>query len=152
MTRAALTVCAALALLGALASCTRPVSVEQQVIATILEMEKHIEAGERRAFLDYVSEDFSGQHGAMNRDQLRAYVILQLRRYQKLEGRLLPIEVEDLGEGRATAWFRALVTGGPGWLPESGQMFEFETHWRQDGGDWLLTAANWEPIGLEEVL
>jgi len=152
VTRAAATVSAALVLLGALTSCGRPVSVEQQVIATILEMEKHIEAGERRAFLGYVSDDFSGQNGAMNRDQLRAYVILQLRRYQKLEGRLLPIEVEDLGDGRASAWFRALVTGGPGWLPESGQMFEFETHWRQDGSDWLLTAANWEPIGLEEVL
>jgi hypothetical protein len=152
VTRATVTLCLGFAVLGALFSCAKPLSVEQQVIATILEMKEHIEAGERLAFLGYVSEDFSGQHGAMNRDQLRGYVILQLNRYKKLRGKLFPIEVEDQGDGQATAWFRALVTGGPGWLPESGQVFEFETHWRQDGDEWLVTAANWEPIGLEDAL
>ena len=127
-------------------------TVDQQIRATILEMEKHIEAGERLAFMGYISEDFSGQNGAMNRDQLRAYVILQFKRYQRLQGQLLPIDVEDRGDGQAAAWFRALVSGGPGWLPESGQVFEFETYWRQDGGDWLLTTANWTPVALEEAL
>ena len=127
-------------------------TVDQQIIATIRNMEASIEAGERRAFLDYVSDDFSGQNGSMNYDQLRAYVIFQMRRYQQLQGRLFPIDVEDRGDGHAAAWFRALVTGGAGWLPESGQMFEFETEWRRVDGEWLLTAANWDPIPLEEVL
>jgi hypothetical protein len=150
--RAAVTLCAALVVLGTLPSCERPMTVDQQIRATILEMEKHIEAGERLAFMNYISEDFSGQSGAMNRDQLRAYVILQYKRYQRLQGQLLPIDVEDRGDGQAAAWFRAVVTGGPGWIPESGQVFEFETYWRQDGGDWLLTTANWTPVALEEAL
>ena len=139
-------------MLWALASCEQPMTVGQQIRATILEMEKHIEAGERLAFMNYVSEDFRGQNGAMNRDQLRAYVVLQFNRYQRLQGQLLPIDVEDRGDGHAAAWFRALVTGGPNWIPDSGQVFEFETHWRQDGDEWVLTAANWTPIALEEAL
>jgi hypothetical protein len=150
--RVLLTACAALAVLGALASCKRPMTVDQQIIATILEMEAHIEAGERRAFMDYVAEDFSGQNGAMDRDRLRGYVILQLNRYRRLQGQLFPIDVEDQGDGRAAAWFRALVTGGAGWIPESGQMFEFETHWRLEDGEWLLYSANWNPVPLDEVL
>jgi hypothetical protein len=65
---------------------------------------------------------------------------------------LFPIHVEDRGDDQAAAWFRALVTGGPGWLPESGQVFEFETHWRMEDGEWLLVVANWDPVPLDEVL
>jgi hypothetical protein len=150
--RLALTVCMVVFLLGALPSCERPMTVDQQIIATILEMERTIEAGERRAFLDHVSEDFSGQNGVMNRDRLRGYVLLQLNRYKRLQAQLFPIDVEDRGDGTAAAWFRALVTGGAGWIPESGQMFEFETHWRLEDGEWLLQSAHWEPVPLDEVL
>ena len=98
MKRRALTVCAALVLLGALPSCEQPMTVDQQIIATILEMKATIEAGERRAFMDHVSEDFIGQNGVMTRDQLRGYVILQLNRYKRLKGRLFPIDGEWLLE------------------------------------------------------
>jgi hypothetical protein len=150
--RSAFLLCTALAALGLLPSCKQPMTVEQQVIAAILEVEEKIEAGERRAFMEHISEDFRGQNGAMNHDQLRAYVLLQLNRYKRLQGQLFPIHVEDRGDGQATAWFRALVTGGPGWLPESGQVFEFETHWRMEDGEWLLVVANWDPVPLDEVL
>jgi hypothetical protein len=33
----------------------------------------------------------------------------------------------EQGEGEATAKFRALVTGGESWIPENGQLFEFDT-------------------------
>ncbi|MDX1380582.1 MAG: nuclear transport factor 2 family protein [Xanthomonadales bacterium] len=136
---------AAAVLLAVLAAaCGEEPTIEQQVIATIREMERHIEAGERRPFMDYVAEEFSGQHGSLNRDQLRALMIMQLNRYQRLQGQLFPIRVEETGEDTATAHFRALVTGGPNWWPESGQVFDFETHWRRIDGDWRLTAADWD--------
>jgi hypothetical protein len=137
-----------LLLLTSLVACTEQLSVEQQIIATIREMEARIEAGERRPFMSHVSADFSGQNGSMNREQLRALMIMQLNRYQRLQGQLFPIQVIELAEGEATAHFRALVTGGPNWIPENGQLFEFETHWRRVDGDWLLHAANWEPVPL----
>jgi hypothetical protein len=128
------------------AGCGAELTVEQQVIATIREMEARIEAGERRPFMAYVSEDFRGQGGSLNRDQLRALLIMQLNRYQSLQGQLLPIHVEETGEGTATARFGALVTGGPDWIPESGQVFEFSTAWRQVEGEWQVVAADWEPV------
>ncbi|RPH96979.1 MAG: nuclear transport factor 2 family protein [Lysobacterales bacterium] len=128
------------------AGCGAEPTVEQQVIATIREMEARIEAGERRPFMAYVSEDFRGQGGGLNHDQLRALLIMQLNRYQRLQGQLLPIHVEETGEGTATARFRALVTGGPDWIPESGQVFEFRTGWRRADGEWQVVTADWEPV------
>jgi len=135
-----------------LAGCGEGLTTEQRVIAAIRDMEAHIEAGERRPFMDYVADDFRGQGGSLDRDQLRALMIMQLNRYQRLQGQLFPIRVDQTGEGTATARFRALVTGGPGWLPESGQLFDFETRWRLQDGDWKVTAADWSPVPLEDAL
>lgn len=48
------------------------------------------------------------------------------------------------------AHFRILVTGGAGLLPESGQLYEVETGWIRDGGDWLLDKAEWQPVQLAD--
>ena len=128
------------------AGCGAELTVEQQVIATIREMEARLEAGERRPFMAYVSADFSGQGGSLNREQLRALLIMQLNHYQRLRGQLFPIHVAETGADTATAGFRALVTGGPGWIPESGQLFEFRTAWRRVDGDWQVVSADWEPV------
>jgi hypothetical protein len=82
-------------------ACGEGPTVEQQVIATIREMEAHIEAGERRPFMDYIAEDFSGQDGSLDREQLRALMIMQLNRYQRLQGQLFPIQVQETGEDTA---------------------------------------------------
>lgn len=140
----------ALALL--MAACSPPLTVSQQVIHAIREMEARIEAGERRAFMEFIAEDFSAQDGRMDRDQVRALVVFQLRRYERLNGQLFPISVRETGPGTAEANFRALITGGPGWIPDSGQVYDFETWWRLEDGNWLLTAANWDPVPLDEVL
>lgn len=141
----------ALALAG-LVSCSEELTVEQQVIITIREMEEKVEAGERRPFMGYLSPDFTAQGGSMNREQVRALFIYQLNRHERLHAQLFPIIVSETGENRAAATFRALVTGGPGWFPESGQVFDFETTWKREEGEWLLTSANWDPVPLEEAL
>ena len=135
-----------------LSSCSEELTVEQQVIITIREMEEKVEAGERRPFMEYLSADFQAQNGSMNREQVRALFIYQLNRHKRLQARLFPITVSETGELTASASFRALVTGGPGWIPESGQVFDFETRWRNEEGQWLLTSANWEPVPLEQAL
>ena len=143
---------AAIFVLLLVAGCGERLTVEQQVIQTIRSMEDRIESGERRAFMTHVAEDFSAQDGRMNREQVRALVVFQLNRYERLQARLFPISVIETGAGTAEAQFRALVTGGPNWIPDSGQVYDFETQWRLDDGDWLLTAANWDPVPLDEVL
>ena len=47
---------------------------------------------------------------------------------------------------------RALVTGGPGWIPERGQVYDFTTAWRERDDEWQLVGADWEPVPLDEVL
>jgi len=139
-------------LLLSLAACDKPLTIEQQVIFTIREMEARIEDGERRAFMEFIAEDFTAREGRMNRDQVRAMVVFQLNRYERLQAQLFPIAVIETGEGTAEANFRALVTGGPNWIPDSGQVYDFETSWRQDGSDWTLVSADWEPVPLDEVI
>lgn len=135
-----------------LTACDKPLTVEQKVIHTIREMEAKIEDGERRAFMKHIGEGFTAQDGRMNRDQVRALVVFQLNRYERLQGQLFPISVLETGPETAEANFRALVTGGPNWIPDSGQVYDFETEWRLEDGDWLLVAANWDPVPLDEVL
>jgi hypothetical protein len=141
-----------LLLLAGLCACSQPLTLEQQIIATIREMEAKMEAGERRRFLGHISEDFTGQDGAMTREQVRALVVFQLNRHKSLQAQLFPIHVAESGEDTATADFRALVTGGPNWIPENGQVYDFETHWRLVDDEWYLYAANWTPVALDEVL
>ena len=136
----------------ALCACDQPLTVEQQVIATIRQMEEKIEAGERRNFMEYIAEDFMGQNEAMTRDQVRALVVFQLNRNKRLSAQLFPIRVEETSEGLASANFKALVTGGPGWIPERGQVYDFDTQWRYEDDEWLLYRANWKPVPLDETL
>ena len=145
-------VLAALTCLLLISACSKPLSVEQQIINTIEQMEIHFEAGESRAFVGYLTDDFKAPGAGMNRDQIRAFLILQLKRYKELDARILSIQVNEREPGKATAKFNALVTGGPGWIPENGQLYAFETFWRLESGDWLLEAAYWEPATLKEVL
>jgi hypothetical protein len=139
-------------LLAGLSACSQPLTVEQRIIASIRTMEAKIEAGERRPFMEHIAEDFTGQGGLMTRDQVRAMVIFQLNRHKRLQAQLFPIHVTESAGNTAVASFRALVTGGPKWIPESGQVFDFETHWRLVDDEWYLYAANWTPVVLDEVL
>ena len=133
-------------------ACSQPLTVEQQVIATIRQMEERIEAGERRAFMTHIGENFTAQNGQMNRDQVRALVVFQLNRYERLQAQLFPISVTETAPGSARAEFRALVTGGPNWIPDSGQVYDFLTEWELDGDEWMLIRADWKPVPLDEVL
>ena len=139
-------------LVSGLPACSRELTVEQQIIATIRTMEAHVEAGERRPFMDYITEDFSGQDGSMTRDQVRAMMVYQMNRNRRLQAQLFPIQVTGTSDTTATALFSALVTGGRNWLPERGRVFDFETHWILLDGDWRLQSAKWTPTPLEEVL
>jgi hypothetical protein len=136
-------------LLAGLSACSKPLTVEQRIIAGIRDMEEKIEAGERRPFMRHIAEDFTGQDGAMTRDQVRAMLIFQLNRHKRMQIQLFPIHVAQSSENTAIATFRALVTGGPKWFPDSGQVFDFETHWRLDSDEWYLYAANWTPAVLD---
>jgi len=132
-------------------SCSPTLSVEQQIISVIRDMEARIEAGERRPFMEHVAASFSGQDEAMTKDQLNAFVLYQLHRHQRLHAQLFPIQVIDFGSEEAEARFRVLVTGGAGWLPESGRVYEINTRWQRQNDEWLLTGASWKPVAIKDT-
>ena len=136
--------------LMSLASCNEKLSVEQQVIATLRNMEYAAEEGQHLEFMTYIADSFDGQHGSMDRREFHRFMIFQINQNRRLQAKFFPIYVKETGEDSAAAYFRLLVTGGAGLLPDSGQLFEVETQWQRDGGDWLLIGADWEAVQLPD--
>ncbi len=140
---------AALAVL-LLAACSEDLSVEQHVITNLRAMEEAAEQGEHFDFMAYVSESFAGQYASMDRRAFHRFMIFQISQNRRLHAQFFPIRVLELSEGQASAHFKLLVTGGSGLLPESGQLFDVKTRWLLEGGDWLLSEADWETARLPD--
>jgi hypothetical protein len=145
---AKLAIAGSLLLSGLLAACSSETSLEQQIVATLNDMEAHIEAGERGDIMDYVADDFRGQGGELNHDQLNGLLLYQLRRYQRVHAQLLPVSVQPAGLDEAEASFQILLTGGAGLLPVSGQLYQVSSLWRYQDGQWLLQSAMWQPANV----
>lgn len=140
---------AALAIL-LLAACSKELSVEQQIIATLRNMEYAAEEGQHLEFMSYIADSFGAQQGSMDRREFHRFMIFQINQKRRLQAQFFPIYVEETGEETAMAHFRILVTGGAGLLPDSGELFEVDTQWLLDGSDWELTLANWETVRLPD--
>ena len=142
--------CAGMTLLLLLA-CSKQLTVEQQVIATLRNMEVAAEAGEHLEFIGYVAVTFTAQHGSMARRDFHRFMIYQINQHRRQRAQFFPIYVTDLGNDQAAAQFQLLVTGGAGLLPESGQLYEVQTRWIRDGSEWMLEGAEWEPVYLPDI-
>ena len=133
-----------------LAACVEKITVEQQIIATLRNMEYAAEEGQHLDFMGYIADSFEGQQGSMDRREFHRFMIFQINQHRRLQAQLFPIYVSETGEETASAHFKILVTGGAGLVPDSGQLFEVETRWLRDGGGWVLSGANWEAVLLPD--
>ncbi|MDX2419047.1 MAG: hypothetical protein QNK19_16435 [Xanthomonadales bacterium] len=133
-----------------LTACNEKLSVEQQIIATLRNMEYAAEEGQHLEFMTYIADSFGGQQGSMDRREFHRFMLFQINQNRRLQAQFFPIYVKEAGEDSAAAHFRLLVTGGAGLLPDRGQLFEVETQWQRDGGDWLLIGADWEAMQLPD--
>ena len=131
-----------------LSGCGESLTVEQQVIATLRNMEAAAENGEHFEFMGYVADTFDAQNGEMDRRAFHRFMIFQMNQHRRLRSQLFPIRVNEISAELANAEFRVLVTGGGGLLPESGQLFDVVTQWVREGGDWMLNRAQWEAVYL----
>lgn len=136
----------ALGLLAGLTACGPGQRPEERIVETMDRMEEAAEAADRGAFMTHVHDEFSGQGGALTREDFHAWLLLQLNRHQRMRAQRFPAEVRLLNAEEAVAEFNVLVTGGRGLLPEEGQLLSVETVWRRDGDDWLLLEADWAPV------
>jgi ketosteroid isomerase-like protein len=131
------------AVLLMLAAC-RHTPDEQRIRAAIAAMQAAVEAHDPRAFMRYVSADFTGNDGQADRDGLHNLLRTQVLRNESVGVTLGPIDVELLGD-RATVHVTATLTGGSGGLlPERGSIYSITSGWKREGGEWKCFNAAWQ--------
>ena len=131
-----------LALLVTATGC-RSTPPEQALRETIAQMRQAGEEHRVSDFMDSVAEDFGGPEG-MDRKGLQRFLTLVSLQNRELGATLGPLDLEIIGE-RARVDFTLAASGGAGWLPERGQIYEVSTGWRLEGGEWKLISASWRP-------
>ena len=130
---------AAVALALLLAACAGD-TPEQRLRDTIAAMEVAVESKSPGDFIDHVSEDFSGDRGTFDRQSLRGFLAAQLMRKEAIGVTLGPLDVKVMGD-RAIVRVDALVTGGGGVIPDSGEHLDIESGWRLVDGEWQCYSA-----------
>jgi hypothetical protein len=135
-----------LLLIGLLAACSSPPPDEAQIRAQIDVQEQTAEAGEIGAFMDGIAENFGGQRGNLSREQLKELLRIQLLAHTRIGVTLTGIEVE-VSKDFAEARFNALLTGGAGFIPDSGDAFDVVTDWQKIDDRWVVVAARWTRLG-----
>jgi len=94
------------------------------------------------ALFDPFAEDFSGS-GGMDRDGFRRYVQLIWLQQKDIGVKTGPLNVKLMDE-RATVDFTVVLTGGQGFIPDDGRIYQVQTGWRLIGDNWKLISANWK--------
>lgn len=123
--------------------CARP-APEEALRTAVAGVQQSIEERDAGALRRHLAEDFIGPNG-MDRDQARRTAALYMMQHQSVGLTMGPMDVE-LQEPHATVRFRAALTGGSGrLLPDRANLYQVETGWRMEGGDWKITSARWTP-------
>lgn len=127
----------------AAAGCTRG-GPEQALREALATMQHGIEARDAGAVTEHLAVDFIGPDG-MDRDAVRRVAVLQMLRHDRVGLAFGPLDLQ-VHDARATVRFTAMLSGGSGrLLPDTARVYEVETGWRLDDGQWLLISANWKP-------
>ncbi|TWT23851.1 nuclear transport factor 2 family protein [Luteimonas marina] len=132
-----------LLLLLALAACSRS-DPETALRGSVASLQAALEQRDAAAMQQHLAEDFIG-NGGLDRDGARRLAAMYLLRHRDIGITTGPLEVEMAAE-HATVRFTAMLRGGSGRaLPDAAQVYDVETGWRLDDGDWKLASARWAP-------
>jgi hypothetical protein len=128
-----------LALLG----CSRT-PPEERLRAAMSDLQASIEQRDAKGLESHLAEDFVGPDG-LDREGARRMAQVLFLRHRDVGVRTGPEEV-TLHAGHATVRFSAALTGGAGGLlPDSAQLYDVESGWREEEGAWRLTSVRWTP-------
>lgn len=104
-----------------------------------------MEEGRPRGFIDRIADDFTGEDGTLDRTSLHNLLRTQALANTHIGISLTSVDIELLGDERATVRTTVTLTGGNGrWLPERGSIYRITSGWRKEGGDWHCINAQWE--------
>ncbi|MGQ4659293.1 nuclear transport factor 2 family protein [Lysobacter sp. F6437] len=126
-----------------LAGCART-PPEQALRETMQALRGAVEQRDASAVADHLADDFVGPDG-MDRDGARRLAAVAFLRHRDVGVTLGPVDV-SVKQDHATVHFTAVLTGGSGRaLPDAARLYDVETGWRLEEGDWHLTSARWTP-------
>lgn len=104
-----------------------------------------IEARDPAALQQHLADDFIGNEG-LDRDGARRLATGFALRYREVGLAMGPLDVE-LSPAHATVRGKAILRGGSTGraLPDSAQVYEVESGWRLEDGEWMLASVRWTP-------
>ncbi|MEO8856207.1 MAG: hypothetical protein ABI343_04390 [Burkholderiaceae bacterium] len=126
----------------ALAAC-RHDSNEARVKAAIAAVAQAAEAGSASDLGEPISEDFAGNDGELDRRSLTSMVRLLALRGEPVGVTMGPVSIEQRGE-RMVATFTVTLTSGGKFLPDQMGIYQVESAWRQEDGEWRCYTATWK--------
>ncbi|HEY0660593.1 MAG TPA: nuclear transport factor 2 family protein [Lysobacter sp.] len=119
-------------------------SPEQELREAMSALQAGIEARDAGRVDDWLADDFVGPEG-LDRAGARRLAQAMFLRHRDVGASLGPVEVV-LQQRHATVRFNAALTGGSGSLiPDAARIYDVETGWRLDDGEWRMTSARWTP-------
>ena len=127
----------------ALTAC-RKAPPEQRLRETVAGLEAAIEGRDAGAVKQVLADDFIGPEG-LDREGATRLAQVSFLRHGAIGMALGPLDVQ-LQDRHATVRFSAALSGGSGApLPDAAQLYDVETGWRLEDGEWRLTSATWTP-------
>lgn len=123
--------------------CTRT-PPEEKLRDALTTLQASVEARDASAMEAWLAADFVGPDG-LDRAGTRRLAQLMFLRHREIGAQLGPPRIAIQG-GHATVRFTAALMGGQGGaLPDTANLYDVETAWRIEGGEWRLISAQWTP-------
>jgi hypothetical protein len=123
------------------ASCHRPPD-EVQIRRAIEQAAQAAEQVDAAGAVRPLSDDFDGNSGAMNRQDIGNLLRAAHFRGETLHAVLGPIDIAARGE-RYVASFSITLTSGGKLFPSQLGVYKVESAWRRQGHDWRCYSATW---------
>lgn len=138
-------IASALVLLALVLPGCRRTPDETRVREAIVAMAQAAEAGSAGDLAEPLSEDFDGNAGSLDRRKLTGMVRLLALRGDHVGVTMGPVSIEHRGE-RMVATFTVTLTSGGKLLPDQMGMYQVESAWRNEDGDWRCYTATWKRV------
>jgi hypothetical protein len=133
----------ALAIVSVAMGCSRA-PPEQQLRAALNSLQTSVEEHDISSLEDGLAADFVGPNG-LDREGARRLARLTFLRHRDIGVQMGPPQIE-LQDRHATVKFSAALTGGAGGLlPDAVSVYDVDTAWRMEEGEWRLISASWTP-------
>lgn len=130
--------------LSLLASCSKS-PPEEQILTNIKSMQQGLKERKTSKAIEYLAEDFSGNHG-VDKKSLRQVLIGQFLQHQNINVVItrMDITVPEHDPYQAVMEGVVIATGAKRILSQDGRIYKVQGDWRYVNDEWLLVRLQWE--------